>query len=78
LRVTLDPQHASSDNNESTVVFDFNGGTIEKDVTLDGYLGIYSTTAAPKNYFVENNSMLNAFNYWLSSVFSRTNRERPI
>jgi hypothetical protein len=59
--ITLDPQHAFPDNNESNNVWTSAAGTIEKDVILDGYLGIYSTTAAPvKITFVENNSMLNA------------------
>jgi hypothetical protein len=54
---------------------DFSGGTIEKDVVLDGYLGIYSTTAAPvKKSLQKIIGMLN--DHWLSSVFSRTNRER--
>ncbi|MCI9845741.1 M1 family metallopeptidase [Flavobacterium pectinovorum] len=58
--VTLDPDHVFPDHNESNNVWTSGKGKIEKDIILDGYLGIYVTKNAPlKIEFSEKNSVLN-------------------
>ena len=58
--ITLDPEHAFPDNNEGNNVWTAGKGKIEKDVILDSYLGVYSTSRAPmKIEFTEKNSTLN-------------------
>jgi len=59
--ITLDPDHAFPDYNESNNVWTAGKSTVEKDIILDGYLGTYSTAKAPlKIEFTEKNSVLNA------------------
>lgn len=59
--ITLDPDHAFPDFNESNNVWTAGKGKVEQDVILDGYLGNYSTTKAPiKIEFTEKNSALYA------------------
>jgi hypothetical protein len=58
--ITLDPDHAFPDYNESNNVWTAGKGKIEKDIILDGYLGNYSTAKAPlKIDITEKNSVLN-------------------
>ncbi|TDO83179.1 hypothetical protein EV143_102445 [Flavobacterium chryseum] len=59
--ITLDPDHAFPDYNESNNVWTAGKGKVEKDIILDGYLGNFSTDKAPlKVEFTEKNSVLNA------------------
>jgi len=59
--ITLDPDHAFPDYNESNNVWTAGKGKVEQDVVLDGYLGHYSTSRAPvKIEFTEKNSALYA------------------
>ncbi len=59
--ITLDPDHAFPDNNESNNVWTAGNGKLEKDIILDGYIGNYSTAKAPlKIEFTEKNSVLSA------------------
>ncbi|KFF04413.1 M1 family metallopeptidase [Flavobacterium reichenbachii] len=58
--VTLDPDHAFPDNNQSNNFWTAAKGKIEKDVVLDAYLGTYTTKIAPLTIvFSEKNSTLN-------------------
>ncbi|MEL1253671.1 M1 family metallopeptidase [Flavobacterium sp. DGU38] len=58
--IVLDPDHVFPDYNDSNNIWAASKGKIEKDVILDGYLGIYSTTRAPlKIEFTEKSSALN-------------------
>ncbi|GAA3768841.1 M1 family metallopeptidase [Flavobacterium ginsengiterrae] len=57
--ITLDPDNAFPDNNESNNVWTAGKGKIEKDVILDGYLGTFVTNRAPLTIEVtEKNSTL--------------------
>ena len=59
--ITLDPDRAFPDSNESNNVWTVAKGKLEKDVILDGYLGVFSTAKAPmKITFSEKNSVLSA------------------
>jgi hypothetical protein len=59
--ITLDPDRAFPDSNESNNVWSAAKSTLEKDVILDGYLGVFSTAKAPmKITFSEKNSVLSA------------------
>jgi hypothetical protein len=59
--ITLDPDHAFPDSNESNNIWTAAKGTLEKDIILDGYLGTFSTAKAPmKITFTEKNSTLTA------------------
>ncbi len=59
--ITLDPDHAFPDNNESNNVWTAGKGKIEKDVILDAYLGNYSATKTSLTVeFTEKNGVLNA------------------
>ncbi|WP_281239468.1 M1 family metallopeptidase [Flavobacterium praedii] len=61
LTVTLDPDHAFPDVNEKNNIWKSGTGVVEKDIILDGYLGKFSTKAAPlKIEFTEKNSVLYA------------------
>ncbi|WP_144891785.1 M1 family metallopeptidase [Flavobacterium tiangeerense] len=69
--ITLDPDHAFPDSNTANNVWTADKGLLEKDVILDGYLGIFSTQMAPlKITFSEKNGALNALitNYPAFSV----------
>ncbi|WP_163401358.1 M1 family metallopeptidase [Flavobacterium fluviatile] len=58
--ITLDPEHVFPDNNQNNNVWTAEKGKIEKDIILDGYLGVYSTKNAPlKIELTEKNSVLN-------------------
>ncbi|MBZ4040762.1 M1 family metallopeptidase [Flavobacterium hibisci] len=58
--ITLDPDHVFPDNNVSNNVWTAGKGKVEKDIILDGYLGLYSTKNAPlKIELTEKNSVLN-------------------
>jgi hypothetical protein len=58
--ITLDPDHVFPDNNISNNIWAAGKGKVEKDIILDGYLGIYSTKNAPlKIEITEKNSVLN-------------------
>ncbi|MGO4771332.1 M1 family metallopeptidase [Flavobacterium sp. W22_SRS_FK3] len=58
--ITLDPDHAFPDHNDTNNIWTAGKGKIEKDVILDGYLGNYSTKNAPlKIDITEKNSVLN-------------------
>lgn len=58
--ITLDPDHAFPDNNVSNNVWTAGKGKVEKDIILDGYLGLYSTKNAPlKIELTEKNNVLN-------------------
>ncbi|UQD56850.1 M1 family metallopeptidase [Flavobacterium sp. K5-23] len=58
--ITLDPDHVFPDSNEGNNIWTADKGTIEKDIILDGYLGIYSNPNAPiKIEFTEKNNVLN-------------------
>jgi hypothetical protein len=57
--VILDPDHVFPDVNESNNTWKSDKGVIEKDIILEGYLGKFSTKAAPlKIEFTEKNSVL--------------------
>lgn len=57
--ITLDPDHAFPDNNESNNVWTAGKGKVEKDVILDPYVGMFSTSRAPLKIEVsEKNSTL--------------------
>jgi hypothetical protein len=57
--VVIDPSHVYPDVNESNNTWKSGSGVVEKDVILDSYLGIFSTTKAPlKIEFTEKNSVL--------------------
>nr|WP_315174565.1 M1 family metallopeptidase [uncultured Flavobacterium sp.] len=59
--ITIDPDHVFPDYNESNNTWSADKGLIEKDIILDGYLGIFSTKMAPvKITFSEKNGVLNA------------------
>ncbi len=59
--VIIDPDHAFPDNNESNNTWTAVGGTLVKDLVLDGYVGKFSTAKAPlKIEFTEKNSVLYA------------------
>jgi hypothetical protein len=59
--ITLDPDRVLPDSNESNNVWTAAKGVLEKDVILDGYLGVFSTAKAPmKITFSEKNSVLAA------------------
>lgn len=59
--ITLDPDHAFPDSNESNNIWTAAKGILEKDLVLDGYLGTFSTVKAPmKITFSEKNSTLSA------------------
>ena len=59
--ITLDPDRAFPDSNEANNVWSAAKSTLEKDVILDGYLGVFSTAKAPmKITFSEKNSVLSA------------------
>ena len=45
--ITIDPDHVLPDSNPANNMWTSDKGLIEKDVVLDGYLGVYSTKAAP-------------------------------
>jgi hypothetical protein len=61
MTVTLDPDHAFPDVNEKNNIWKSGTGVVEKDIILDGYLGKFSTKAAPlKIEFTEKNSVLYA------------------
>jgi hypothetical protein len=45
--ITLDPDHAFPDSNESNNVWTADKGIVEKAVVLDGYVGTYSNPKAP-------------------------------
>lgn len=58
--ITLDPDHVFPDNNVSNNVWTAGKGKVEKDIILDGYLGLFSTKNAPlKIELTEKNSVLN-------------------
>lgn len=58
--ITLDPDHVLPDSNSANNTWTATKGLIEKDVILDGYLGVYSTKMAPlKITFTEKNGALN-------------------
>ena len=58
--IVLDPDHVFPDYNDSNNIWAASKGKIEKDVILDGYLGVYSTSRAPLQIeFTEKNSTLN-------------------
>lgn len=57
--VMIDPDHVFPDSNTANNIWNASSGTIEKDVILDGYLGKFSTKAAPlKIEFTQKNSVL--------------------
>jgi hypothetical protein len=57
--VIMDPDHVFPDVNESNNTWKSDKGVIEKDIILEGYLGKFSTKAAPlKIEFTEKNSVL--------------------
>ncbi|MBW4361483.1 M1 family metallopeptidase [Flavobacterium taihuense] len=57
--IVIDPGHVFPDVNESNNTWKSDKGVIEKDLILDGYLGKFSTKAAPlKIEITENNSVL--------------------
>jgi hypothetical protein len=57
--IVLDPDHVFPDSNESNNTWSSDKGVIEKEVILDGYLGKFSTKAAPlKIVITEKNSVL--------------------
>jgi hypothetical protein len=57
--VVIDPDHAFPDVNESNNTWKSGSGAVEKDIVLDGYLGKFSTKAAPlKIEITEKNSVL--------------------
>lgn len=59
--ITLDPDHAFPDNNESNNVWTAGKGIVEKAIIIDGYLGNYGTTASPLTInLVDKNSVLTA------------------
>lgn len=59
--VVIDPDHAFPDVNESNNTWKSGSGTVEKDIVLDGYLGKFSTKAAPlKIEITEKNGVLYA------------------
>ena len=59
--ITLDPDHVFPDSNEANNVWTAGKGVIEKDLILDGYLGMYSNTQSPmKITFSEENGVLTA------------------
>lgn len=59
--ITLDPDHAFPDYNESNNLWTVGKGIVEKDIILDAYVGNYSTAKAPlKIEFSEKNSVLSA------------------
>ncbi|WP_432221614.1 M1 family metallopeptidase [Flavobacterium sp. TMP13] len=58
--ITVDPDHAFPDYNDSNNVWKVGTGKIEKDLILDDYLGVYSSKKAPiKITFSDKNSTLN-------------------
>ncbi|SHL74631.1 M1 family metallopeptidase [Flavobacterium xanthum] len=58
--ITLDPDHVLPDSNTTNNIWTSGKGLIEKDIILDGYLGVYSTKMAPlKITFSEKNGVLN-------------------
>ncbi|MBG6062071.1 hypothetical protein IWX83_001867 [Flavobacterium sp. CG_9.1] len=58
--ITLDPDHVLPDSNTTNNIWTSVKGLIEKDIILDGYLGVYSTKMAPlKITFSEKNGVLN-------------------
>ena len=58
--ITIDPDHVLPDSNSANNTWTADKGVIEKDVILDGYLGVYSTKAAPlKITFSEKRGALN-------------------
>ena len=58
--ITLDPDHVLPDSNSANNTWTATKGLIEKDIILDGYLGVYSTKMAPlKITFTEKNGALN-------------------
>lgn len=58
--ITIDPDHVMPDSNSANNTWISDKGLIEKDVILDGYLGVYSTKAAPlKITFSEKRGALN-------------------
>ena len=59
--ITLDPDHVLPDSNTANNVWKEDKGVVEKDVILDGFLGVFSTAMAPiKITFSEKNGTLNA------------------
>tara|TARA_R110000868_G_scaffold145581_4_gene365836 strand:+ start:586 stop:2853 length:2268 start_codon:yes stop_codon:yes gene_type:complete len=59
--ITLDPDHAFPDSNEANNIWSAAKDTLEKDLILDDYLGVFSTAKAPmKITFSEKNSTLSA------------------
>ena len=71
--ITLDPDHVLPDSNTTNNIWTSGKGLIEKDIILDGYLGVYSTKMAPlKITFSEKNGVLNVLitNYPSFSVES--------
>lgn len=59
--ITLDPDRAFPDSNEANNTWTAAKSTLEKDIILDSYLGVFSTAKAPmKITFSEKNSTLNA------------------
>jgi hypothetical protein len=58
--ITLDPEHVFPDSNSANNVWTAGKGLVEKDVILDGYLGVYSSTKSPIIITVtEKNTLLN-------------------
>ena len=58
--ITIDPEHVFPDSNSANNTWSSDKGLIEKDVILDGYLGVYSTKMAPlKITFAEKRGALN-------------------
>ena len=58
--ITIDPDHVLPDSNSANNTWTADKGLIEKDVILDGYLGVYLTKAAPlKITFSEKRGALN-------------------
>ncbi|OAB29730.1 hypothetical protein SAMN05444395_10788 [Flavobacterium fryxellicola] len=58
--ITLDPDHVLPDSNTTNNIWTSGKSLIEKDIILDGYLGVYSTKMAPlKITFSEKNGVLN-------------------
>ena len=58
--ITIDPEHVFPDSNSANNTWTADKGLIEKDIVLDGYLGVYSTKSAPlKITFSEKRGALN-------------------
>lgn len=76
--ITIDPDHVLPDSNSANNTWTADKGLIEKDVILDGYLGVYSTKAAPlKITFSEKRGALNVAivgypNFSVQSIGNKT------